>query len=246
MVSQIEVWGEILPTNKVPMNKVVIQDGTVLYQGSALGPTSNIYVYPGEQLHLGCESDEVVVCMTPRRIDLVFAAGDRVVGCEVKRVDDLVNSHLTRRLHRQLRTLRETVDIACLLVRGLSDAGIEDQLYSAHTADAFWGDFVNAQTQGVYILPVPVEGYLPRLQVYRSALATSGLRALAGTDRHDGKERAAGWLLRRIPGIGLRRSSLLTKAFGDTWSVFEAAKRGEVAPILGKGVEYKICNALSQ
>ena len=151
------------------MDKVVIQGDELWWAGKRIGPTSKIYAYPGERSHLGEEGVEV--CQTPNRIDLLFTAGERVVGCEVKQARDLVSSHRSRRLHRQLATLIKTVAVPCLVVRGLDNLGA--RVMSVHPKpEQFWADWVNWQTRGIYILPVPMENYLPRLLLYRAALAT--------------------------------------------------------------------------
>ena len=226
------------------MSKVELRGSALWYAGKRLGAASALYAYPGEEAHLGT-SEGVMVCSTPARIDLLFVAGEKVVGCEVKTIMDLVESHRSRRLHRQLRTLRETVDVCCLVVRGMVDCPLS--FYAAvqlHPKPVeFWGDWVNWQTRGVYILPVPMENYLPKLLVYKKALATTGLRALAGTDLHPPRERAPGWLLRRIPGIGPDRSQRLINLYGSSIAALQAALAGDVARTLGKAVEEKLCQA---
>ena len=228
----------------VDYNKVLIRRGKLVYKGKVLGPVDKVYAFPGEQTHLG-DSEAVVVCATPERIDLLFAAGERVVGCEVKTPADLVGSYASRRLHRQLHTLRATVDVSCLVVRAevLDLAPLVAEL---RRPDEFWEDWVNWQTNGVYILLVPLENYLPQLLLYRKALCTTGERVFKGTDLRAPRERRPGWLLRRIPGIGPKKSAEAIDTFGSTIAVFEAALRGGVSPMLGKAVQEKICKALSE
>ena len=229
----------------VDYNKVLIRRGKLVYKGKPLGPADKVYAFPGEQAHLG-DDPLVVVCSTPERVDLLFTAGSRVVGCEVKTPPDLVGSYATRRLHRQLATLRETVDVSCLVIR--CEQLDPDPLISGLLRPSeFWEDWLNWQTNGVYVLLVSTENYLARLLLYRKALATTGERVFKGTDLHAPRERRPGWLLRRIPGIGPKKSAEAIAAFGSTGGVFEAAKaRGLVAGILGKAVEEKICKALSE
>jgi hypothetical protein len=226
------------------MSRVELKGSALWYREKRLGAASALYCYPGEETHLGT-SNGVVVCSTPARIDLLFMAGEKVVGCEVKTIVDLVQSHHSRRLHRQLRTLRETVDVCCLVVRGMVDCPLS--FYAAVQAhlkpEEFWGDWVNWQTQGVYILPVEMEEYMPQLHLYKRAIATTGLRALAGTDLRPPRERKPGWLLRRIPGIGPDRSQRLINLFGSPIAALHAAEEGAVAPILGKAVEDKLRRA---
>ena len=226
----------------VDYNKVLIRRGKFVYKGKVLGPVDKVYAYPGEQAHLG-DSADIVVCATPEHIDLILAAGKRVVGCEVKTPTDLVGSYGSRRLHRQLDTLRATVDVSCLVVRaeGLALAPLVAEL---RRPNEFWEDWANWQTNGIYVLLVPLENYLPELLLYRKALCTSGERVFKGTDRRAPRERRAGWLLRRIPTIGEVTSARLIAEFKNTWGVLQAARVGKVAPLLGPAVERKILAAL--
>jgi len=227
------------------MSKVELRDSVLWHGGKRLGASSALYCYPGEEAHLGT-SEGVVVCSTPARIDLLFVAGEKVVGCEVKTLSDLVTSHSSRRLHRQLRTLRETVDIACLVFRAerRDEGALFEYVESCHPHPGeFWGDWLNWQTQGIYVLPVPREAYLGHLTRYKKALATTGLRALAGTDLRPPRERQPGWLLRRIPGIGVDRSARLMRLYGSPLGALQAALKGDVESMLGKSVEEKLCQA---
>jgi len=227
------------------MGTVTRKGNSLWYAGKRLGTASALYAYPGEEAHLGT-SEGVVVCSTPARIDLLFVAGEKVVGCEVKTVSDLIGSHGSRRLHRQLRTLRETVDVVCLVVRG-SMGGLEKEVDAFHrNPDEFWGDWLNWQTQGVYLLTVPMEDYLPRLFIYKKALATTGSRVLFGTDLSPPRERKPGWLLRRIPTIGPGKSQRLIKLYGSSLGALQAALAGDVASTLGKSVEERLCQAAKQ
>ena len=224
------------------MDKVVIQGDELWWAGKRIGPASNIYAYPGERSHLCKEGVEV--CQTPNRIDLLFTAGERVVGCEVKQASDLVSSHRSRRLHRQLATLIKTVAVPCLVVRGLDNLGA--RVMSVHPKpEQFWADWVNWQTRGIYILPVPMEDYLPRLLAYRAALATTGTRALAGTDQRPARDEAEGWLLRRIPGIGAVKSAALLAEYGSSFDVFNEARQRRVAAKFGKSIQEKLWRAMT-
>ena len=230
----------------VDYDKVLIRRGKLVYKGRVLGPVDKVYAYPGEQVHLGNTAD-VVVCTTPERIDLVFAAGEKVVGCEVKRWDDLIRSHQSRRLARQLATLKALVDIPCLVIRESWPDFTPLRVWQEHNRpDLFWSDWANMQTQGVYIFLAPLEPYIGLVWEWRKALATPGTRVLAGTDRRVPRERRPGWLLRRIPTIGADRSTRLIKAFESTAGVFQAAELGMVAPLLGPAVERKILAALEE
>ena len=54
---------------------------------------------------------------SPHRIDYILAAGNRVVGIESKTIDDLIGSWLSKRLARQLDTLKNTTDLPVLMLR---------------------------------------------------------------------------------------------------------------------------------
>lgn len=227
-----------------PRMKIELIGGAIVYNGSELGPATALFAYPGEAKHIGTSG--IVTCQTPARIDLLFCAGERVVGCEVKTVADLVSSHRSHRLHRQLRVLRELVDLPCLIVRGLWGQDLSAIVDATHPDPrSFWLDWVGWQTQGVYLLGVASENYLAQLLYYRKALATTGLRALAGTDRREPRERAPGWLLRRIRGIGPVQSARLLAKWPNTMAVFEAALDGRVATEFGHAIETKLVMAIT-
>lgn len=98
------------------MDKLTVIDGQVAYQGEKLG-SGLIADY--NELKLLTEKDGVTHMETPHRIDMLFAAGDKVVGVESKKPSDLVTSFNSRRLARQFRTLLSAVDIPVLLKRGV-------------------------------------------------------------------------------------------------------------------------------
>ena len=224
--------------------RVTVKANALWYGTKRIGPTERIYVSPGEEKHLG--GDNVTVCATPSAIDVLFALPDgKIVGGEVKRPDDLVKSHLSRRLARQVRTLRDTVDIPVLILRdGINVYSIDALVQEGHPRPwEFWEDLTSLQTQGVYLLPVPLEDYWPWLEMFRSALSQSGARCLAGTDRRVSRERQPGWLLRRIPGIGPDRSKRLVAEYGSSLGALIAAKGHRVGTKFGKFIEEKLCQA---
>ena len=229
------------------MDRITLR-GRRLYHGAKLiGPSGVIYAYPGEARGLGEAALGVVSYATPYNIDLVFVAGERVVGCEVKRCPDLVQSWQTRRLHRQLRVLTQAVDVPVLVIRGLDVAWlVERVVQTCRKPQEFWGDWVKWQTQGLYILPVPTEAYLPELRVYQAALGTNGRQALAGSDQHKERSFQPGWLLRVIPGIGEVKSRALIHTFGTSLATLEAAVAGGVAANFGPALERKLRQAAEE
>ena len=95
------------------MTRIATKAKHILHDGKDYG--SSLLAYPGEDKGLG--GDTAKVCSTPHNIDLLAAVGGSVMGCEVKRMRDFVDSWFGRRLHRQLRTLLAVVDIPVLVVR---------------------------------------------------------------------------------------------------------------------------------
>ena len=221
------------------MNRVTVEQGQFWYKGRSYGPSADILVYPGEASKpLSVMSARTI--LTPENIDILFSVGERVVGCEVKTVDDLIHSWKSRRLHRQLRTIRNTCDIGVLILRLGSMSNSQD-LYTTRLLE----DLVNAQTQKVYLYLVPRHGYLAHIGPLRRALSTSGTRVFAGDDRRD-TERQPGWLLRRIPGIGAVRSAALIKRFSTPNGVFKAAVKGKLRAEFGPAIEQAILKALEE
>lgn len=221
------------------MNRVTVEQGQFWYKGRSYGSSEDILVYPGEDSRppVGLSARTIT---TPENIDILFSVGERVVGCEVKTVDDMINSWKSRRLHRQLLTIRKTCDIGVLIIR-LGNISTSQELYTTRLLE----DLVNAQTQRVYLYLVPMYGYLSYIGPLRRALSTSGTRIFAGDDRRD-TERHPGWLLRRIPGIGAVRSAALIKRFVTTHGVFQAAVKGRLRAEFGPAIERAILKALEE
>lgn len=226
----------------VVMPKISIRNGEFYYSGQVYGSTANILVYPGEREGLSGHDEALVrTVMTPANIDILFAVNLSVVGCEVKHWADLVDSWFSRRLHRQLATLQRLVDVGILVIRLPNVTNL-----ALHETDMrVWEDLINAQTHRVYLLPVPQHGYLPHIVAARRALSTNGSRIFAGTDLVD-RERRPGWLLRRIPSIGVVRSQALVAKYGPPWKVFDAAAKGKVAKDFGPAMERAILKALEE
>lgn len=221
------------------MSKVTISGDTLVHDGVVLGPAAGVYTAPGEAAGLlGVEAH--LSGRAPHNIDILFAAGEKVVGCEVKTVQDLVDSWRSRRLQRQLRTLQATVDVSVLVIREtlFLNTGAE--------SDRFWEDWVHLQTRGVYILPVPPDSYWFEVGQLRHALSKNSARIFAGTDQRPPREQRPGWLLRRVPGIGPVKSLALLGEFGSTSEVFTAAMSGNVHKKFGQSLEDKLCRAMTE
>ena len=92
-----------------------IQDDDLLYNGEYFGPKTALYIDSNELKKL--KGEGVVRRTMPSRIDMVFVAGDSVIGVESKKPGDLDTSIRAGRLARQMRTLMKEVDVPCLLLR---------------------------------------------------------------------------------------------------------------------------------
>ena len=237
-------------TTRGLMTKITVSPAGLFWGSKFLGGQDDILCYHGEEEGIG---GGVVPSSTPEQIDIILAAGDRVVGCEVKLPTDLVDSWFSRRLARQMRTLRAMCDVQVLVVRAGLDPDLITQLIREKNerqavrrtrppAD-FWEELTHWQTLGGYLLPVPRTGYLPYLYNLRRALVGGAVKAIAGTDLVE-RERRPGWLLRRIPSVGPKRSRQMIEEYGDSWGAFVAAKEGTLADKFSENIQSKIVEAL--
>ena len=200
-----------------------VADGKICYGSRVLGPASCLLADYNELVGLGA-ADGVQHLTMPRRIDMVFAAGQRVVAVESKLPADLLSSHSSRRLHRQIRTMLQVADVVCLLQRGV--------LLDYEYTPALMDDLVRWQALGVILLSGPLDdSYVPAILArYRRIL--TGRNALAAVVRWDvaaegGRSRqlegsAAGWYLRYLRGVGRVMASRLHAAFGSTGAALAA------------------------
>jgi hypothetical protein len=145
-----------------------------------------------------------------------------------------------------MRVLKETVDVPVLVLRGgLDPVWLDERVEGGHRRPAgLWEDLTSLQTQAIYLLPVPLWGYVRYLRMFRNAILTNGARALAGSDLRAPQERQPGWLLRRIPGIGAVKSAALLAEYGSTEKVFKAARSGRLAKFAGPALEKAVLKAL--
>ena len=81
-------------------------DGDDLYYNDIkFGPATNLYVDTNELKDIPDGMNSWLVRRPmPSRIDMVFVAGDKVVGIESKKANDLRSSVISGRLSRQMRT----------------------------------------------------------------------------------------------------------------------------------------------
>ena len=199
-------------------------EGDLLYHdGVELGPKNLLYVDYNELKGIPKEThDWLVRIKMPHRIDMVFVAGDKVVGVESKKAKDLNDSINKSRLARQLKMLMSEVDVPCLLLRGIPKRwrGIKRQ--NSFNEDMFriWDELVSYQALGIFMLPGPFDDALvPKwLSRYRMYLAggRSPLASIKQSDIQPAKQQHPGWFLKNIKGIGDRYAAKLHNHFGST------------------------------
>ena len=198
--------------------------GDYLYHNDKLiGPKSVLYVDYNELTDIPKGTYDGLQHITmPLRVDMVFIAGDKVVGVESKKAKDLTASVHQHRLARQMRTLMSEVDVPCLLVRGIPKKWRGIKKMNTFNEDMFeiWAELVKYQALGVFILPGPAEDSLvPQwLGHYRPILSggRAAIAALKQSDVKPAKAKHKGWFLTNIKGIGERIATKLHNHFGST------------------------------
>jgi ERCC4-type nuclease len=194
-----------------------VRDDGLYYADRRLGPRDALYVDTKELPTLTAD-DGVIRLHMPRRIDVVFVAGSRVVPCESKVGGDFVTSMYSRRLARQVRTLFDVGDVPAVILRGgvpYNERDVTDHL-------------VRLQCIGVTLLfcPMTDRGTLEALQKYRTYLADGSRSALSAVAGTDAKSVAApysnGRFLLNIKGVGPKLVTKLTNELGSTVSVLSA------------------------
>ena len=217
-----------------------LHDNQICYNDRPLGPASCLLADYNELVGL-TEADGVRHLTMPKRIDLVFAAGRKVVAVESKQQGDLVSSHANRRLARQIRTMLQEADVACLLWRGMGSE-------LAYLTNQLVVDLVSWQTLGVVILPGPVAdsrvpatlgsykrllagGASPLASIVRWDTATEG-----GRDRRRASQAAPGWFLRYIKGVGSVTAGRLHGRFGSTGAALAATDDEWLAAGANRGI----------
>jgi len=193
------------------------------HNDTPLGPKELLYVDYNELTDIPKGTYDGLQHITmPLRIDMVFVAGDKVVGVESKKAKDLTASVHQHRLARQMRTLMSEVDVPCLLIRGIPKKWRGLKKMNVFNEDMFeiWSELVKYQALGVFILPGPVEDALvPKwLGHYRPTLSggRAAIAALKQSDVKPSKAKHKGWFLTNIKGIGERIATKLHNHFGST------------------------------
>ena len=206
-----------------------IEGNSLYHDGILFGPIHHLYIDANELKDVPYgEPSWLVRRPMPSRIDMVFVAGDKVVGVESKKANDLKNSITKGRLSRQMRTLIGEVDVPCLLMRGVPKKWRGIKKMNVFNEDMFevWEELVQLQALGVYVLPGPVEDILVPKWLSRYDPALSGgraaLAAIKQTDTRPAKPRHKGWFLENIKGVGIKYATKLHNHFGSTRSALSA------------------------
>jgi len=218
-----------------------IRGDNLYFEDELLGPTDALYVDQNELRFMTDEAqaEGLIRRRLPGRVDFVFVAGDKVVGCESKKPVDLVQSHADSRLSRQLRTISEICDRTLLVARGGLDVMYLRSLSKDEAKRRTRWDpetlmvdlFVRYPMLGIQVVGVPDEdNEIPRfLNLYRSALMNSkgDIRALARTDLRPSRSHMSepGGYLRHIAGVGKVTAARLHKAFGSTKAALKAPRK---------------------
>ena len=202
-----------------------IRDGC-MYHDDKLLAKCDALIADSKELSSLTESQGVVHISTPHRIDLLFCAGEKIVGVECKKPEDFINSWQGRRLARQVKTMLAECDVSVIAVKGVLSTA---KPYRPVNWERIWMEVVGWQMAGVLVLEVPesdggVLRYMAGLKQIISSTNPSA-RALAGSDMRVSRERRPGWLLRRIPTIGPAASNKLMDNFNTVSNVLGATDR---------------------
>lgn len=197
----------------------------VLYHGeTGMGLALGLYV---DSKELSTLSQAAGVChlMMPHRIDAVFCVGGRVIGVESKCTADLVTSWRGKRLARQVRILREEVDVPVVLIR-VSPGASGEFFFELNNHTNLALDLARLQMMGVLVV-FSRDRDRAVLDTYNElkkfvAGQRNVLAAVAGHDRAKPPQRDAGWFLQHLKGIGPETASRLHRQYGSTHTALDA------------------------
>ncbi len=208
-----------------------IINNQLVHDGIVMGSTSVLYLHHQELRGVNGGTVRCVRPLPTLPCDMVFVAGDKIVGVESKMPSDLLTSQVTRRLHRQVALMLRMFDVTVVMCRGnmVWEEDVPKQLVKRLRKDAetiiaeFYQDVVRWEMLGVVWLwdgpwsDLAVPGYLAS---YKSILGGTNnvLKGIAGTDRKPLK----GTLLRAIPGVGTTTADKLVEAFGSVGAALSA------------------------
>lgn len=212
--------------------RFTVDDAGIWYEGKRLASRDALLADSRELTALSTD-DGVRHLNMPGRIDLVFAAGDKVVGAESKKAQDCIDSFYSRRLHRQLRTLGRLVDIPAIILRG----------YAPDFIDEYSGAIINLvriQALGVYLLPLPMDDRecLPWLLKYSEILTDGSRAANAAVRGEDNRLKGQGLLVSQVKGLGAKRVDKLLRL------AVSKAGETELQAVVGKTLARRLREAI--
>tara|TARA_R110000824_G_scaffold396640_3_gene598377 strand:+ start:3927 stop:4604 length:678 start_codon:yes stop_codon:yes gene_type:complete len=223
-----------------------IRDGYMYCDDKLLGKCDAL-IADSKELPSLTEGQGVVHISTPYRIDLLFCAGDKIVGVECKKPEDFINSWQGRRLARQVKTMLAECDVSVIAVKGVLSTA---KPYKPVNWERIWLEVVGWQMAGVLVLEVPESdgGVLRYMAGLKQIINSTNppARALAGTDVRVARERRPGWLLRRIPTIGPSASNKLMDNFKSVGNVLSATDKQLRKAGLNKKQVIEIRKALNE
>lgn len=195
------------------MDRFSVADGQLVLGDVVIGPATALYATPSELKSLTVK-DGVVHTTATLNIDLVFVTDPygtepKVVGVELKRGSDLVSSHDTHRLARQLVTIGLTCDVVVLGISNALEVYVD-----------FGSDMVAYQMMGVVIVNLPSSPKAVVKELASLKPILGGTRSVlrpfkwVDTDLRPKREKR-GWLLQSIPGIGDKIAAKLLDKFGS-------------------------------
>lgn len=169
------------------MSRYSVRDGQMWWGEHALGPAHLIYVDGHQDLASILKRALPYEHLVVRKLgvgDYVFkiANSDLVAGIEEKKLEDLVNSTGTRRLQRQLRHLRESVDVPICAVRLPYSFTLNEDMLVLPLIELLKWQAVGGMAT---ILPAGMTALMSMLEVIQANLQPGrGIwSVLAGTDK---------------------------------------------------------------
>lgn len=138
--------------------RVLNYDKALHYDGEILGASTDL-LFDQQECKTLMGRDGIIHQRNPERIDILLGAPSRrVIGVESKMPSDLVSSHASRRLARQLTVLHDMVDVSVLLLRGFDLLDLEraisfqERHNRRYRGRHLWADLQRYQNNGVRIL----------------------------------------------------------------------------------------------
>ena len=207
-----------------------VHDGQIYCcdQNGPMGPVTSLFCEHNELKSLGAK-EGVVHRTLPEHIDMVFAAGENVVGVESKRLGDFMSSWACGRLSRQINTLLSFTDRTLLLLRWEYCQMPLLSLCPEVVGPAkisWWADIARYQQLGVTVafgprsdrdVPAVLAALRPVLAGGRNPLA-----AIVRTDKRRQPNNPRSFL-QNIKGIGPNIAAKLHSTFGSTAAALMAS-----------------------